>query len=77
MLSYWHFLIKKLFPQSGTAMPVSAPHSNKPVAGLSNTAHVLCYAPSVNMLFATDGTVRACCHNHENSIGIYLEQEVR
>lgn len=38
--------------------------------------HSVCYAPSVNMLFATDGTVKACCHNSENTLGRYPEQSI-
>ena len=41
------------------------------------TATSICFAPSVNMLFATDGTVKACCHNSENSLGRYPDQTIR
>lgn len=37
----------------------------------------VCYAPSVNMIFSEDGTVRACCHNRENILGRYPEQNIR
>lgn len=35
-----------------------------------------CYAPSVNMLFSTDGSVKACCHNKDFSIGKYPEMSI-
>jgi MoaA/NifB/PqqE/SkfB family radical SAM enzyme len=38
--------------------------------------HSACFAPSVNMLFATDGTVKACCHNSENILGQYPMQSI-
>jgi len=36
----------------------------------------LCAAPSVNMHFETNGFVKACCHNSENSLGKYPEQTI-
>ena len=36
-----------------------------------------CYAPSVNMLFAQDGSVKACCHNTEFAIGTYPQQSIK
>lgn len=36
----------------------------------------LCYAPSVNMVFAQDGSVKACCHNSENLLGKYPNQTI-
>jgi len=36
-----------------------------------------CYAPSVNMYFAQDGSVKACCHNMELSIGKFPEQSLK
>lgn len=41
------------------------------------THSCFCYAPSVNMYFSQDGTVRVCCHNMEYSIGKYPEQSIR
>jgi len=38
--------------------------------------HNFCYAPSVNMLFAQDGSVRVCCHNLEHNIGCYPAQSI-
>jgi MoaA/NifB/PqqE/SkfB family radical SAM enzyme len=35
-----------------------------------------CYAPSVNMLFSQDGSVRVCCHNTTYIIGRYPEQDL-
>lgn len=35
-----------------------------------------CFAPSINMYFAQDGTVRLCCHNMEYSIGKYPDQSI-
>ena len=35
-----------------------------------------CFAPSANMLFAQDGSVRVCCHNLEYVIGKYPEQSI-
>jgi len=35
-----------------------------------------CYAPSVNMLFSQDGTVRVCCHNTDFIIGKYPDQSL-
>ncbi len=43
----------------------------------ADIAESLCYAPSVNMLFGTDGTVRACCHNNENILGRYPEKSIK
>ena len=35
-----------------------------------------CYAPSVNMLFSQDGSVFACCHNLETSVGRYPDMSI-
>ncbi|HLP21274.1 MAG TPA: radical SAM protein, partial [Chitinophagales bacterium] len=35
-----------------------------------------CFAPSVNMRFAADGSVTACCMNTENILGRYPEQSI-
>jgi len=37
----------------------------------------ICLAPSVNMVFSTDGSVRACCHNYENVMGKYPNQSIQ
>lgn len=36
----------------------------------------VCFAPSVNMIFSEDGTVKACCHNKENILGRYPIQNI-
>jgi MoaA/NifB/PqqE/SkfB family radical SAM enzyme len=37
----------------------------------------VCFAPFVNMIFSEDGSVRACCHNRENILGSYPQQNIR
>jgi radical SAM protein with 4Fe4S-binding SPASM domain len=37
----------------------------------------ICHAPSVNMLFAQDGSVHVCCHNSGYALGKYPEQSIR
>ncbi len=39
--------------------------------------HTFCLAPGLNMLFAIDGTVKACTFNHENSLGRYPDQSIK
>ena len=38
--------------------------------------HSACFAPSVNMIFSEDGTVKVCCHNRENLLGHYPEKNI-
>ena len=35
-----------------------------------------CFAPSVNMIFSEDGTIKVCCHNRENLLGNYPEKSI-
>lgn len=56
------------------ARPQGSPDHGAPV--VAATRRSACYAPSVNMLFATDGSVRACCHNSENTLGRYPDQTI-
>jgi MoaA/NifB/PqqE/SkfB family radical SAM enzyme len=35
-----------------------------------------CFAPSVSMIFAEDGTIRVCCHNRENLLGTYPDKSI-
>ena len=42
-----------------------------------NASHnTFCHAPGVNMLFAQDGKVKACCHNLEFILGEYPKQSI-
>ena len=36
----------------------------------------VCFAPSVNMIFSENGTIKACCHNSENSLGTYPQNSI-
>lgn len=39
--------------------------------------HSACLAPSVNMIFSEDGAIKVCCHNRENLLGRYPENNIR
>lgn len=43
---------------------------------LSKDYSSFCFAPSINMLFAQDGQVFACCHNKEYALGRWPEQTI-
>jgi radical SAM protein with 4Fe4S-binding SPASM domain len=59
-----------------TAMaPEVAKAYNKTRIGKNH--RTFCNAPSVNMYFTQDGTVKACCHNSEFSIGTYPGQSLK
>jgi MoaA/NifB/PqqE/SkfB family radical SAM enzyme len=38
--------------------------------------HSVCFAPSTNMIFSEDGTIKACCHNKENILGRYPDNNI-
>jgi MoaA/NifB/PqqE/SkfB family radical SAM enzyme len=74
-------ILKKIFNKDNPA-PSATSIADPMVAGYnlnreSSLHHSICMAPSVNMLFAIDGTVKACCHNHENSLGRYPDQTIK
>lgn len=64
-------LLSGLFKTKQTDSPAAG------VPGAAPSRRSACYAPSVNMLFATDGSVKACCHNSENTLGRYPAQSIR
>lgn len=72
----WTGIKKYLFGRSAVTgnwhVPAQLVHGYNATRDEKNHAH-FCYAPSVNMLFSTDGNVKACCHNKDFSIGKYPE----
>ena len=76
-MAFLDFFFKKAVtphPFTATLLPeqLRAYNAERP----ENVRHTFCTAPSVNMLFAQDGSVRVCCNNLEYVVGKYPLQTV-